>query len=115
MIAHVVLFRPKPSMTLDERATMVNALRRAVNGIAQIKRFTIGKRILLNRPGYETQMAEHYEYSAILEFDSEADLRAYLDHPAHHELGKMLFMSADAVLAYDFTSVEADELSRLIE
>ena len=26
----------------------------------------------------------------------------YLDHPAHAELGKMLFDSAEAVLAYDF-------------
>ena len=49
-------------------------------------------------------MAEHYEYSAILEFDSEADLRAYLDHPAHNDLGRLLFTSADAVLAYDFLS-----------
>ena len=115
MIAHIVLFRPKPSMTTEQRATMIDALRRAVDGIPQIKRFTIGKRILLNRPGYETQMAEHYEYSAILEFDSESDLRAYLDHPAHDALGKMLFTSADAVLAYDFTSVATEELSKLID
>jgi hypothetical protein len=59
-------------------------------------------------------MAEHYEYSAILEFDSEADLHAYLDHPAHADLGKMLFTSAEAVLAYDFTSVAKDDLSNLI-
>ena len=115
MIAHIVLFRPKSSMTADQRSTMVEALGRAVDGIPQIKRVTIGKRVLLNRPGYETQMAEHYEYSAILEFDSEADLRAYLDHPAHDALGKMLFTSADAVLAYDFTSVATEELSKLID
>jgi hypothetical protein len=99
-------------MTGEQRLSMVNALRRAVDGIPQIRRFTIGKRTLLNRPGYETQMAEHYEYSAILEFDSEADLRVYLDHPAHDELGKMLFTSAEAVLAYDFTA--HDDLSKLV-
>ena len=102
MIAHIVLFRPKPSLTAAQRAAMVDALHGAVEGITQIKRFTIGKRILLNRPGYEKQMAEHYEYSAIMEFDSEADLRAYLDHAAHDQLGKLLFTLADAVLAYDF-------------
>ena len=96
MISHVVLFRPRASLTPDQRKSLIDALRRAVEGIAQIKRATIGKRLLLNRPGYETQMAEHYEYSAILEFDSEADLRAYLDHPAHNELGKLLFTSAEA-------------------
>ena len=97
-------------MTADQRATMVSALRRAVDGIPQIKRFTIGKRILLNRPGYETQMAEHYEYSAILEFDSDADLRAYLDHPAHVDLGQRLFTAADAVLAYDYEHLSLDQV-----
>ena len=110
MISHVVLFRPKRTLTPAERETMVKVLRGAVEGIPQIRRFTIGRRILLNRPGYETQMAEHYEYSAILEFDSEADLRAYLDHPAHDQLGKLLFTSAEAVLAYDFSGVRLDDL-----
>ena len=110
MIAHVVLFRPRATLTADQRQALANALRGAVEGIPQIKRATIGKRILLNRPGYETQMAEHYEYSAILEFDSEPDLRAYLDHPSHSDLGKLLFISAEAVLAYDFLSTSLAEL-----
>ena len=114
MISHVVLFRPRPSLTPDQRQTLVNALQRAVEGIPQIKRATIGKRLLLDRPGYEKQMAEHYEYSAILEFDSEADLRAYLDDPNHAELGRLLFTSAEAVLAYDFMSVAPGDLAKLI-
>ena len=114
MIAHIVLFRPKPTLTDAERDELVTALQRAVDGIPSIARARIGKRILLNRPGYETAMAEHYEYSAILEFDSESDLRAYLDHPAHAELGKRLFMSAAAVLAYDFTCAPANELRTIV-
>ena len=110
MISHIVLFTPRASLTAAERRTLVTALRGAVEGIPQIKRATIGKRLLLNRPGYETQMAEHYEYSAILEFDSEADLRGYLDHPAHNELGKLLFTSAQAVLAYDFAAADLETL-----
>lgn len=110
MIAHIVLFRPRATLAADQRQALVNALRGAVEGIPQIKRATIGTRILLNRPGYEAQMAEHYDYSAILEFESEADLRAYLDHPSHNELGKLLFTSADAVLAYDFLSTSLAEL-----
>jgi len=110
VIAHIVLFRPRAALAADQRQALVNALRGAVEGIAQIKRATIGTRILLNRPGYEAQMAEHYDYSAILEFESEADLRAYLDHPSHNELGKLLFTSAEAVLAYDFLSTSLAEL-----
>ena len=115
MVSHIVLFRPKSSLTNVERQTLIKSLRQAVDGIASIKRAVVGRRILLGRPGYETQMAEHYEYSAILEFDSEADLRAYLDDPHHAELGKLLFTSADAVLAYDFTNVPPREISKLID
>ncbi len=110
MISHVVLFRPKASLTVDERRTLIASIENAVTAITSIKRASVGKRVLLNRPGYETQMAEHYEYSAILDFESEADLRAYLDHPAHVELGRLLFTSAAAVLAYDF---EETPVSRL--
>jgi hypothetical protein len=109
-ISHVVLFRPKPDLSPEDRSALINALERAVAGIPQIKHAAIGRRILLNRPGYETQMAEHYEYSAILDFDSEADLRAYLDHPAHDDLGRLLFTSAEAVLAYDFARLSTDNL-----
>lgn len=110
MIAHIVFFRPRATLSAEQRRALVNALRAAVEGISEIKRATIGKRLLLNRPGYETQMAEHYEYSAILEFDSETDLRAYLDHPSHNDLGRLLFTSADAVLAYDFLATSLAEL-----
>ena len=110
MIAHVVLFRPKPALSDADREALIASLKTAIDGIPSITRARIGKRILLNRPGYETQMAEHYDYSAILEFESEADLRAYLDHPSHNDLGKLLFTSAEAVLAYDFLSTSLAEL-----
>ena len=110
MIQHVVLFRPRTTLTASERAALIESLKAAVSGIPLIKKTTIGTRILLNRPGYETQMAEHFEYSAILEFDSETDLRAYLDHPAHNNLGRLLFTTADAVLAYDFVTTSLANL-----
>jgi hypothetical protein len=111
VISHVVFFRPRATLTNEERAALIESLKAAVTGIASIKRTTIGKRILLNRPGYETQMAEHFEYSAILEFDSEVNLRSYLDHPAHNALGRLLFTAAEAVLAYDFVDVGVDDLN----
>jgi hypothetical protein len=111
VISHVVLFRPRATLTPGERTALIESLKTAVTGIAAIKRTAIGKRILLNRPGYETQMTEHFEYSAILDFDTEADLRAYLDHPAHVSLGTLLFTMADAVLAYDFVSTGLEDLT----
>ena len=110
MISHIVLFRPRRALTEGERKALIAALRHAVDGIASIRRARLGQRMLLNRPGYEAQMAEHYEYSAVLEFDSEADLRAYLDHPAHADLARRLFTSAEAVLAYDFATLDLNSL-----
>ena len=111
MISHVVLFRPKATLSVDDRATLIESLKAAVAGIPTIKRTAIGKRILLNRPGYESLMVEHFEYSAILDFDSEEDLRAYLDHPAHNNLGRLLFTAADVVLAYDFLATSLENLT----
>ena len=111
MISHVVLFRPRPTLTATERATLIDALRAAVSGIPTIQRATIGKRLLLNRPGYETLMTEDFEYSALLEFASEAELRSYLDQPAHLDLGRMLFTAAEAVLAYDFVATSLADLT----
>ena len=113
MVSHVVLLKPRATLGSDEREALLDAVRVAFTGIPEIKRVRIGKRLLIGR-GYETQMAEHFEYSAIIEFDSEADLRVYLDHPRHQELGKRFFESVDAALVYDFTMVDAEQVRQLL-
>ena len=113
MVAHVVLLRPRATLGADEREALLESMRVAFTDIPEIKRVRIGRRILIGR-GYETQMAEHFEYSAIIEFDSEADLRSYLDHPQHQELGKRFFQSVDAALVYDFATVEPDRVRGLL-
>lgn len=114
MVVHVVLLKPRATLAADERDALLECMRVAFDGIPEVRRVQIGRRLLLNRPGYETQMAEHFEYSAIIEFDSDADLRTYLDHPQHQELGKRFFESADAALVYDFTVVEPDRVRDLL-
>ncbi|MGE0865518.1 MAG: Dabb family protein [Vicinamibacterales bacterium] len=113
MVAHVVLLRVKASLSEAEREALLEAMRLAFTGISEIRRVRIGRRIRIGR-GYEAQMAEHFEYSAIIEFDSEADLRAYLDHPQHQELGRRFFESADAALVYDYRFVDAEHVRQLI-
>jgi hypothetical protein len=114
VIAHIVLFRPPTDLAEPDRQALLDAMRAAFTGIAEIRRVRIGKRLLIGR-GYETQMAEHYEYSAIIEFDSEADLRAYLNHPTHADLGQRFFQSAEAALVYDFVIVEPDRVTDLLD
>ena len=113
MVAHVVLLKPRATLSTDEREALLESMRVAFTGIPEIKRVRIGKRILIGR-GYETRMAEHFEYSAIIEFDSEADLRVYLDHPQHQELGKRFFESVDAALVYDYAFVDAGQVHQLL-
>ena len=114
VIAHLVLFRPPAGLANSDRQALLEAMRTAFGGITEIRRVRIGKRLLIGR-GYETQMAEHFEYSAIIEFDSEADLRSYLNHPAHVDLGQRFFQSAEAALVYDFVMVEPNHVRDLLD
>lgn len=113
MVAHVVLLKLRASLSADDRESLLEAMRVTFTGIPEVRRVRIGKRILIGR-GYEAQMAEHFEYSAIIEFDSEADLRVYLDHPQHQELGKRFFASTDSALVYDYATVEASQVRDLL-
>ena len=113
MVAHVVLLKPRADLSADDREALLESMRVAFSGIPAIKRVRIGRRILIGR-GYEAQMAAHFEYAAIIEFDSEAELRVYLDHPQHQELGRRFFESAGAALVYDYTLVDAEHVRELL-
>lgn len=114
MVAHVVLLKPKPSLSSADREALLDSMRVAFTSIQEIKRVRIGKRMLVGR-GYEAQMTEDYEFSCVIEFDDEAALRTYLDHPAHAELGKRFFMSAESALVYDFETVEPERVKTLLQ
>lgn len=113
MIAHVVLFRPKATLSAAERATLVNALEHALTRIASIKRARIGRRVMLGRQ-YDQHNAEHYPFAAILEFDNEANLRAYLDHPAHTTLGEQFYLTAESALVFDYDLMDGDRAEDLL-
>jgi hypothetical protein len=113
MIAHVVLFRPKPQLPADARAAFIAALEHALNHIALIKRARIGRRITVGRQ-YDQQNAGDYPFAAILEFDNEADLRAYLEHPAHHALGEQFYLTAESALVFDYDLLEKDRVVGLL-
>jgi hypothetical protein len=101
VVAHVVLFRPRASLTRDERTALVEAFSRALREIPDIRRARIGRRLTHGRP-YEHLMTENYEFAAVLEFDDRRGLERYLQHPAHDDLGERFFASLDAALIYDY-------------
>ena len=101
MIAHVVLFRPRGDLSPDARRQLIASFETALTHIPTIRRARVGKRITHGR-GYEALMAVDYQYAAILEFDDAHGLKAYLEHPAHEQLGTQFFDVLEQALIYDF-------------
>ena len=100
MIAHVILFRPKDALDTAGRARVLDALRAAHAAIPQIKRFAIGRRFLTGRQ-YDA-MSRDFPFFVLFEFESDADFRAYLAHPAHEQLGQQFYLASDTAEAYDY-------------
>jgi hypothetical protein len=105
MIQHILLFRPRPTLTPDERHALAEAFEAAVRGVPGIRRFRIGRRVTHGRE-YERLMREDFQYAAVIEFDDVASLEAYLAHPAHDALGARFMASLDAGLIYDYDMTE---------
>ena len=101
MVAHVVLFKPKPGLDAGVRQRLAAAFEGALREIPSIRRAHVGRRIRHGRP-YEQLMTVDYEYAAILEFDTLEDLKAYLAHGAHDALGALFFEAFEVALMYDY-------------
>jgi hypothetical protein len=101
VVAHVVLYQPRPDLSPEERDELERALHAAVREIPSIRRVIIGERIHLGT-AYESLMRTDYTYLATFEFDDEAGLRAYLEHPAPQQLGALFYTCSTAALAYDY-------------
>ena len=108
MIAHVVLFRPRPDLTSSERDGLAESLAAALRAIPTIRRARIGRRVTHGR-AYEQLMRVDYTFAALLEFDDVAGLKAYLEHPAHDALGARFFQVLDEALMYDYDLFEGEE------
>jgi hypothetical protein len=112
MLFHVVLFRPRPDLTAEDRAGLVEALESALQRIPSIRRFHVGRRVT-HGAGYESLMPVSLDYGAVIEFDDLAGLEAYLEHPAHQALGSRFMQSLDASAIFDYQMECGEELRRL--
>jgi len=113
VIAHLVLFRPKPTLSEDQRAAFVHALDTALNDIPLIKRAHVGRRLVMGRQ-YDAMNAQEFPFCAVLEFENRDSLLAYLEHPAHQELGTQFYVTSEAALAYDFEMLGPSQTGELI-
>jgi hypothetical protein len=110
MITHIVLFRPRTTLTNDERRTILNGVAATVKGCPTVRRCRVGQRVRHGLPGYEQAMGEDYEFALILEFDDVEGLRGYLTHPDHLKVGEFFTSAAAAALAYDYDLRDLNDL-----
>ena len=101
MVAHIVLFRPRPDVAPAAKQAMFDALAAAASEIPSVRRFQIGTRIT-HGPQYEQLMTEAYPYAAVIEFDDLPGLQEYLKHPRHQALGELFYQLLEKALAYDY-------------
>jgi hypothetical protein len=108
VIAHVVLFEPRRDLSPAQREAFADAFRHALTAIPQVRRARVGERKNLGRL-YDQLNVRDFPYVALIEFDNEADLRAYLDHPAHGDLGRLFYETSQGALVYDFELSEGED------
>jgi hypothetical protein len=113
MIVHLVLFRPKASLSSSEQRALVSSIEQAAASIASVRRFRVG-RAIPDPPAYQLQGFPDLPYVAILEFDTREALEDYLEHQMHGELGRRFNEGAEAALIYDYEIHDASDASRLL-
>jgi hypothetical protein len=113
VIAHLVLFKPRASLSDAERRQFLLALEHALVSIPSIARARVGRRRRLGRQ-YDQESSADFPFAALLEFRDEAGLRAYLDHPAHQSLGEQFYTASESALALDYDLIEADRVRDLL-
>ncbi|MDO8794707.1 MAG: Dabb family protein [Vicinamibacterales bacterium] len=113
MIVHVVLFRPKATVSPEDRKALARAFENAVRTIPSVRRAVVGRRV---RPGagYEALPQPDLQYAAFLEFDDQAGLQAYLGHPAHEEVGRRFFEVMEGGVVFDYELQDGKSVGEIV-
>ena len=112
MVSHVVLFRLRSDLTQADREGLVRAFERALRDIPYIRSFRIGRRLMFGA-GYE-EAASDFRLAMIIDFDDFAGLKAYLDHPAHEDLGTRFTASIEQAVVYDYEMMGPEKARNLL-
>jgi hypothetical protein len=91
MIAHIVLFTPKPEVAADVVRSFAQSVLDVCGSVPSIQRAMIGKAVAID-PGYQRSMGlTTYKFAAVLEFADREALLDYLKHPKHGTLGRLFW------------------------
>ena len=109
MIGHIVLFNPKAGLAESSLLSFGLSIQKAFSAIPTVKRALIGRRLSIDA-GYERSLGHKtYEFTAILEFENEAALIAYLRHPLHAELGRLFWDYCESTVISEVRLVDGKD------
>jgi hypothetical protein len=101
VLLHVVLFEPRPDLSIESMRALIASIERAAAEIPSVRRFEVGRRIA-NGPTYLVGEPPALSYVAIVGFDDREGLDAYLAHEAHVELGRLFNRTLSGAFVYDY-------------
>ena len=116
MIAHIVLFNPKPTATRDVLLLSAQLLERLAREVPGVIRASAGRSIALDA-GYPRSFGEKtYQNVCVVEFENQEGLLAYLNHPLHRDLGRLFWEMCDAAVVTESEMVDAktESLARFL-
>jgi hypothetical protein len=113
MIAHVVLMKPRPDLSSEDRRAFMAAFDRALREIPSIRGVRIGRRVE-HGAAYEQMSPDSADVLAVIDFDDFDGLATYLRHPAHQQLGALFYDSISSGAAYDFQIGGLELLASLV-
>lgn len=101
MIAHVVLFEPKATISEADREIFLDAMKVAFKEIPTVLRSMVAQRKLIGA-GYEAKVGDQtYSYVSVVEFENIEGLKSYLEHELHTRLGQLFWQYCDRTLILD--------------
>ena len=109
MVWHLVLMKPRPDLSLEDRRALLDAFDRACRDIPTVRDVRVGSRFTFGA-GYEAGAPDAADYLIAIAFDDRDGLQAYLRHPAHQELGERFGRSLSSVMVYDFEETTLEDL-----
>ena len=76
-----------------------------------VSRCTVGRSMHVD-PGYDRSLGDAtYQYAAVLEFSSEQGLIAYLNEPAHADLGRAFWATCERTVVCEVRATEVGGIS----
>lgn len=112
MVSHLVIMKPRRDLSPAARERLVTAFEQAIREIATVQNVRVGRRVRIGA-GYEAVMPDAADFFVLIDFENAAGLTAYLQHPAHKDLGARFSDSLEAALVFDFEGVGLDRLREL--